>query len=100
MPIGGFVVHTKPEKVEKVTEYLKGFKEIEIYTHDDKGNIVIVIETELSDHMDALVDKIRHENEDILAVSVAYLHYEDEVEKIERGEYIPERFRQKKRRNQ
>ena len=99
MPIGGFVVHTKPENTEKVIKYLKKFNEIEVYSHDEKGNIVVVIETELSDQMDALVDKIRRENENILAVSVAYLHYEDEVEKIERGEYVPERFRQKKRRN-
>ncbi len=98
MPIGGFVVNTKPENIEGVVEFLKGFPEVEIYSHDEKGNIIVVIETELSDDMDRLVDTIK-QDERILSVSVAYLYYEDEVEKIEKGEYIPERFRQKKRRN-
>ncbi len=96
MPIGGFIVNTRPEHTADIVEFLKKFDEIEVYTYDDKGNIVIVIETELSDHMDQLVDTIK-QDERILSVAVAYLYYEDEVEKIEKGEYIPERFRQKRR---
>ncbi len=96
MPIGGFIVNTRPKDTTGVVDFLKKFNEIEIYTHDDKGNIVIVIETELSDQMDELVDTIK-QDERVLSVAVAYLYYEDEVEKIEKGEYIPERFRQKRR---
>lgn len=98
MPISGIVINTKPEDIEGVIEYLKGFPEVDVYSHDEKGNIIVVIETELSDDMDQLVDTFK-QDERILAVSVAYLYYEDEVEKIEKGEYIPERFRQKQRRN-
>ncbi len=96
MPIGGFIVNTRPEDTTDIVEFLKKFDEIEVYTYDDRGNIVVVIETELSDQMDQLVDRIK-QDERVLSVTVAYLYYEDEVEKIEKGEYIPERFRQKRR---
>ena len=89
MPIGGFVVSALPQDTEQVIEKLKSMSGITIYGSDEKGNIVVVIESETSDDMEEVVEKIK-KIEGVLTVGLAYLHFEDEVEKIEKGELRPE----------
>jgi len=88
MPIGGFVVQSEPEFVNKVKEELLRLPGIEVYANDEKGNIVVVIESETSDIMEKTVNEISSMR-GVLSVGLAYLHAEDEVEKIEKGEYVP-----------
>jgi nitrate reductase NapD len=89
MPIGGFVVNTLPEKSREVAAHLETMTGVEIHGRDEQGNIVAVIETETSDLMEECVKQIEGLAH-VLNVGAVYLHAEDEVEKIERGEIVPE----------
>ncbi|OQY19005.1 MAG: hypothetical protein B6I36_05420 [Desulfobacteraceae bacterium 4572_35.1] len=87
MPIGGFVVNAQPEFVNEVAGELSDIDDVEVYGFDEKGNIVAVIDSESSTIMEAQVKKIEG-LDSVLTVGVAYLHAEDEVEKIENGELV------------
>ncbi len=88
MPIGGFVVNVVPEELEAVRKALAAYPEVEIYGHDEKGRLIVVLETQTSEEMETLVREISRQ-EGVLSMDLAYLHGEDEVEKIEAGEYKP-----------
>ena len=88
MPIGGFVVQTEPAATEKGKKKLACLQGVEVYASDEKGNIVVVIESNSSDDMEEIVKKITS-MEGVFTTGLAYLNAEDEVEKIEKGEYIP-----------
>lgn len=89
MPIGGFVVNALPEDSREVAEQLERMAGVEVHASDAQGNIVAVIESETSDLMEEIVKQIEGLAK-VLNVGAVYLHAEDEVEKIERGEIIPE----------
>ncbi|NPA48794.1 MAG: chaperone NapD [Thermodesulfobacteria bacterium] len=88
MPIGGFVLHVQPERREDVLEEISRFPDLTVYGYDDKGQVVIVLESETSEEMEKRVDSLLS-IEGVITCDLAYLHGEDEVEKIERGEYVP-----------
>ncbi len=88
MPIGGFVVNVLPERIETVRKALAVYPEVEIYGHDEQGRLIVVLDTRTSEEMEALVQEISRQ-EGVLSMDLAYLHGEDEVEKIEAGEYKP-----------
>ncbi len=88
MPIGGFVVMADPKEIDSVLIKLKRKDFVEVYGSDQKGNIVIVIDTKTSDDMEDIVKEISLIT-GVLSVGLTYLHAEDEVEKIEQGKYIP-----------
>ncbi len=88
MVIGGFVVQTEPAFTNQIQNRLLQIEEVEVYGSDDKGNIVIVIESSSSDDMESLVKDISS-IEGVFSVGLAYLNAEDEVERIEKGEYVP-----------
>ena len=88
MPIGGFVINTLPQDCDAVVTILEQMPGVEIYATDLNGNIVAVIESQTTDSMEACVNEME-KLEQVLSVGAAYLHAEDEVEKIERGEQIP-----------
>ncbi|BAT70886.1 conserved hypothetical protein [Thermosulfidibacter takaii ABI70S6] len=89
MPIGGFVVSVLPVDRERVERKLTEFSNVTVYGSDEKGNIIVVMESETSDEMDELVETIKR-IDGVLSVGLACLYFEDEVEKIERGELKPE----------
>jgi len=91
MPIGGFVITCKPEDKEQVLARLKEESTLEVHGVDKKGNIVAVVDTPTSDEMDAVVLALE-KTETILNVGLAYLHAEDEVEAILKGEIKPKGF--------
>ena len=91
MPIGGFVISFDPVDKEKVMSVLADYPALEVHGVDEKGNIVAVVDTETSDQMDGMVSEIQKVDE-VLSVSLAYLHAEDEVEKIISGEIKPKGF--------
>ncbi len=96
MPIGGFVISAIPDKREKIIEKLKEIPEIEVYGSDERGNIIAVIESETSEEMEKLIDEIKGW-QDILSIGLSYLHFEDEVDKIEKGEIKPRNIFRKRR---
>jgi nitrate reductase NapAB chaperone NapD len=91
MPIGGFVITCNPGDKEAVLQDLAAYTALEVHGTDDKGNIVAVVDTETGDEMDSLVSTLQ-KKENILAVDLAYLHAEDEVNKIISGEIKPKGF--------
>ena len=64
---------------------------IEVHGDDDKGHIVAVLETESSEEMEALIDRIA-KDENVLNVGLTCLNTEDEAEKMARGDKISKPF--------
>ncbi len=90
MPIAGFVITVLPEGMDSVIESLEGMHEVEVHGSDDNGNIIAVLDCETSEDMDVLVKEI-HKVDGVLSAGLTYFNAEDEVERIERGEYVPSR---------
>ncbi|PID81966.1 nitrate reductase formation protein NapD [bacterium DOLJORAL78_65_58] len=91
MPIGGFVINFKPRDKEAVLARLAEEKALEVHGVDDDGNIVAVLDTPTSDEMDTVVHALE-KDELILNVGLAYLHAEDELEGIRKGDIKPKGF--------
>ena len=89
MPIGGFVITVDPKEIDTVKAELDGRDECEVHGTDEKGNIVAVIDTETGDAMDGIVLALEKDPR-ILSVGLAYLHAEDEIDKIISGEITPD----------
>ncbi len=90
MPIGGFVITVFPEDIQSVVKALRGFDQVEVHGHDDNGNVVAVLDCDTSEDMEALVGRIGRVK-GVLSVGLTYFNAEDEVEKMEKGQYIPSR---------
>ncbi len=88
MPIGGFVVNCLPQDKDSVLKKLSSVPGASVYGEDDRGYLILVLETETSEAMEQLVDEIATFDE-VLAVNLAYLHGEDEVEQILKGRLKP-----------
>ncbi len=91
MPVAGLVVCFLPEKLESVRSALERLEGVEVYGWNDKGEMVVVFEGETVDQMEKELKEWPRKIEGVLSINVAYFNVEDEVEKIERGEYVPER---------
>jgi len=97
VPIGGLVVSTVPKEKDRVILELEGCVGASVYGSDDEGNIVLVLDTDSSDEMEAQVEEIKR-IPGVINVGVAYLHFEDELDKIREGIIKPEiRFGRKPR---
>lgn len=88
MPIGGFVVNVLPEQKKTVLKTLARYPEVEVYGDDQRGHLIVVIETATSEEMEGLIARLSR-IEGVINFDLAYLHGEDEVEKIEAGEIKP-----------
>ena len=88
MPIGGFVVMADTNELDSVVLNLKSRDSVEVFGADKNGNIVVVIYTETSDDMEDIVKDISLIR-GVFSVGLTYLYAEDEVKRIERGEYVP-----------
>ena len=95
MPVGGFIVSVKPEHIDDAMKALAAIESVEVHGHDDKGNVVVVLDCITSDDMEAVVSKM-YRIDSVLAVGLTYLNAEDEVAKMESGEYVPSRYLGKK----
>ncbi len=80
-----------PERLEEVRQALEGVSGVEVYGWNEKGEMVVVYEAESLDAMEEEVKMWPRKFEGVVSVSVAYLNTEDEVERIERGEFVPKR---------
>ncbi len=90
MPIGGFVVNLHPDKIPEGLARLEMMEGLEIHGSDEKGNVVVVLESQTSEQMEEMVKDIMAV-EQVLSVGLTYFNAEDEVEKIKAGTYVPER---------
>ncbi|MBX6422164.1 chaperone NapD [Thermosulfurimonas sp. F29] len=91
MPISGLVVCFLPEKLEEVRAFLEALPGVEVHGWNDRGEMVVVYEDETVEKMEKEIKEWPRRNEGILSVNVAYFHVEDEIERMEKGEYVPER---------
>ncbi len=90
MPIGGFVVTVIPERSDEAERDLASMEGVEIHGRDDKGNLVVVVESDTSEAMEQLVKEMSA-RQFVLSVGLVYFHAEDEVASIESGKYVPSR---------
>ncbi len=90
MPIGGFVVNVHPDTIDAAIEALKTVEGLEIHGSDERGNVVVVLESETSEQMEEMVRSLMA-MEQVLNVGLTYFNAEDEVEKIDSGRNRPNR---------
>lgn len=95
MPIGGVVITCRPEDRDAVLKSFEPFSEIEVHGADESGNIVAVLDTESSEEMEKLIDRI-NKNNDVLNVGLTYLNTEDEAEQLAEGKSLGKPFGFKK----
>lgn len=96
MPIGSFVINMDEESREQILKKLKDFRKVTVYGGDEKGHLIIVIESETSEEMEKIEAKIKS-IDGVITSNLAYLFYGDEFEKIEKGENKPKiRFGKKR----
>jgi len=85
MIFSGSLITVKENKLEDVTEFLKGYPQVEIYTSsEDKQNIVVAIEVESDEKLEELCNTLCT-NENIINIAHHYFHFEEEVEEIVKG---------------
>lgn len=85
MPISGVVITSRMADKKIVLTSLSRIPEVEVHGDDDKGNIVAVLETESSEEMEKLIDRI-NKDKAVLHVGLTYLNTEDEADRMARGE--------------
>ncbi len=78
MPIGGFVVNVHPDHINEAKKALVKLKGLEIHGSDEKGNVIVVLDTRTSKEMETLVKEMM-KIETVLNVGLTYLNAEDEV---------------------
>ncbi len=91
MPIGGVVISSFPKQRQVVIKNLGQISQVEVYGDDDNGNIVAVLDTETSEEMEQIIDRI-NKDENVLGVGLTYLNIEDEAELLNRGEKLKKPF--------
>ncbi len=85
MIFSGSLITVKENKLSDVTEFLKNYPQVEIYTSsEDKQNIVVAIEAESDEKLEELCNTLSS-NENIINIAHHYFHFEEEVEQIEKG---------------
>ena len=91
MPVGGIVVSGRSEDTQLIASSISELNGVEVHGHDENGNIVAVLDTESSESMEKLIDRI-NKHEKVLNVGLTYLNTEDEAEKLEKGEKLAKPF--------
>ena len=85
MPISGVVITSRLPQKEEVLKCLASIAEVEVYGDDAKGHIVAVLETESSEEMEKIIDRIS-KDQNVLHVGLTYLNTEDEAIRMAEGE--------------
>lgn len=91
MPISGVVISSYPQQRQSVIKNLGQIPQVEVHGDDDKGNIVAVLDTETSEEMEQIIDRI-NKDENVLGVGLTYLNTEDEAELLDKGEKLTKPF--------
>ena len=85
MPISGVVITSRVAEKDEVLRCLATIAEVEVHGDDPKGHIVAVLETESSEEMEKIIDRIS-KDKNVLHVGLTYLNAEDEAERMAAGE--------------
>ena len=91
MPISGVVITSQATEKSEVLRSLAAIAEVEVHGDDEKGNIVAVLETESSEQMEKIIDRIS-KDKNVLHVGLTYLNTEDEAERMAKGEKLAKPF--------
>jgi len=91
MPVAGLVVCFLPDRFEEVRVCLEEVPGVEVCGWNEQGEMVVVYEAETFEEMEREIRNWPQKIEGLLSVNVAYLNAEDVLERIEKGEYFPER---------
>ena len=91
MPISGVVITGKPENRAEILSSLAALIGVEVFGDDDRGNIVAVLETDSSEGMERLIDRIG-KTPSVLHVGLTYLNTEDEAEELAAGRKMAKPF--------
>ncbi len=91
MPISGVVISCSPRHRYTVIKNLTAYKSVEIHGADHRGNIVTVLETDSSEEMEKLIERLNN-HDHILNVGMTYLNIEDEAERMATGETTTKPF--------
>jgi nitrate reductase NapD len=91
MPISGVVISSKVTEKKEVLRCLATIPEVEVHGDDEKGNIVAVLETQSSEEMEKIIDRIS-KDQNVLHVGLTYLNTEDEAERMANGETLEKPF--------
>lgn len=84
----GSLITYRSEYADEVTYFLKQFPEIDVYgISEEKNGIIVVIEASTQEELEELCNKLI-QNENIIDIAHHYLNFEEEVEKIEKGEAV------------
>lgn len=79
MPISGVVVTTRPEDLSPASLFLASCPGVEVHGADDKGNLVVVLETSSGEEMEHLLNTV-NAHPLVLHAGVTYLNMEDMLE--------------------
>lgn len=91
MPISGVVITCQVKQKDQVLQGLAALPEVEIHGDDEKGNIVVVLETDSSEKMEKVIDRISKDI-NVLNVGLTYLNTEDEALRMADGERLEKPF--------
>jgi len=91
MPISGVVISSSPTEKKRVLQGLAAIPEVEVFGDDQQGNIVAVLDTESSEEMEKILDRISKDRH-VLHVGLTYLNTEDEAERMAKGERLAKPF--------
>ena len=91
MPISGVVITSRPTAKAEVLRSLAAIADVEVFGDDEQGNIVAVLETESSEEMEKLIDRIS-KDPCVLHVGLTYLNTEDEAGRMAQGEPLAKPF--------
>ncbi len=91
MPISGVVITSRLSEKEAVLRGLADISQVEVHGDDEKGHIIAVLETESSEEMEQIIDRIS-KDQNVLHVGLTYLNTEDEAERMAKGEKLARPF--------
>ena len=76
MPISGAVVTIRPDDADAASRLLSACPGVEVHGADDRGNIVVVLDTTTVEQMEELIRTLSS-NPLILHLGLTYLNMED-----------------------
>ncbi len=82
MIYSGSIIHIKKENFQTVLELIKAYPQIQFFTQsEDFTQLVVSIEEESSNSLEALCEKLK-EHEEIIEIAHSNFFFGDEVDKM------------------
>lgn len=91
MPISGVIISSHPQDKTDVLLTLATMPAVEVFGDDEHGHIVAVLDTNCSEDMQKLIDRISKDQR-VLNVGLTYLNTEDEALRPADGKKVAKPF--------